>query len=371
MKKEFDGFQRRFEKIEEFIDFLDEREENTTRIKVPAENLRFLTIGQAKKWYRTDESLASRLGVDLELIKDTEENTDMIVVIGEDKKTPYLLGNSSWVSIKNRIDIYGKGFDMLGSDEQVRDINRRLSQLGKEEVQVIIVDNKIRAIMSRMYAVVITANLFKAVIKYSKERFDDYRMVDSYVDHNISSCKLLFTDLREELADIYKLPDEYVPGIVIQTSDTGWSANRIGAYWQSKGSSFINANEYIYMKHKGKVSLDDILDELPNLFLKYQNTLKKFAKLLTIEISQPISVLKKACKHIGIAKKHTKMLVNEFEAELSALSGKGSEPKVTAYDICRKILSLPSHVDKSQRTDVEEKVSKAINVNYTRLIEDE
>lgn len=369
MKKGLDNFQMQFNNIEEFMGFLKEREQNTHRIKVAAENLRFLTIGQAKRWYKTDEALAERLGVDTELIKDTENNTNMIVVInnGREKK-PYLLGKSAWISIKNRIEIYGKGFDMLPPEEKVRDINTRFVQLGKEIVKVIIVDDKIRAIMSQLYAVVVTSDLFDAVLQFSKNRFENYEMIESYVDHNISRCKILFTELKEELAEIYGLRDSFVPGIVVETSDTGYSANKIGAYWQtSKGASFINSNEYIYMKHKGKVSLDDILDELPNLFIRYQNTLKKFAKLLTIEISKPITVLKKACKHIGLGKKHTKLLVEDFEEKLSVIDPE----KVTAYDLCKQILTLPSFVEESQKTDVQERVGKAININYIKIQEDE
>jgi len=370
MKREFDNFRVSFDKVEDFMIFLQDREENTKRIKVAAEDVRFLTVGQAKKWYKTDEELAERLGVSTELIKDTENNTDMIAIVGGVEKTPYLVGSSSWVSIKNRIDIYGKGFDMLGSEEQVRDINRRFSQLGREDVQIIVVDNKIRAIMSRLYAIVVTAELFKAVMDYSKERFDGFDMVSAYVDHNTSGCKLLFTSLIDELIELYELPEQYVPGIVIQTSDTGFSANKIGAYWQSStGASFVNSNEYIYMKHKGKVSLDDVLDQLPNLFLKFQNTLKKFAELIEIEINSPISVLKKACKQIGLTKKDTALLVKEYEdlATFDRIFSEDEEVKATAYDICKTILSLTQFVEKKKKLEVEEKVGKAININYKKL----
>lgn len=371
MKKEYDGYYAWFygEELSKFKDFYEAREKNTRRIKIPAEDLRFLTVGQAKKWYKTDQELASRLGVEEDLVKDTEANLDMIVVLKEKgERVPYLVGHSSWISIKNRIDIYGKGFDMLGSEEQVRDINRRFSQLGDEEVQVIIADDKVRAIMSRMYAVIPTADLFNFVLDYSWNRFDGFELVEAYVDHNITSCKILFTNLKEELTEIYKLPDKYIPGLIIQTSDTGFSANKIGPYWRSdSGNSFIDQNEYIYIKHKGDVSLDDILDELPNLFLKYQNTLKRFAELLTIEIQHPITVLKKVCKHIGIAKKHSKILVELLERDLD----ESTAPYITAYDVCKKILELPEYIEREHRVDIQEKVGKAININYEKFDREE
>ena len=52
-------------------------------------------------------------------------------------------------------------------------------------------------------------------------------MVSAYVDHNTSDASL-FTGLIDELIELYELPEQYVPGMVIQTSDTGFSAKRLG-----------------------------------------------------------------------------------------------------------------------------------------------
>lgn len=363
MNKGFDLFMTGFDSIDEFLSFLDAREENTERIEVAAKRVRFLSVDQARRWYKTNEELSEKLGVSEELVVDTEESLNMIAVLNiDDERKPFLVGESSWISIKNRIDIYGGGFDVLSTEEKVRDMNFRFEQMGDKVVKIIIVDGKIRAIMSDMYAIVVASELFRTVVDYSRLRYGQCDTVSTYVDHNLCNAKLLFSELKDELSETYMLPDVHVPGIVIQTSDTGFSGNRIGAYWKTPKGSFIVSDEYVYIRHKGKISLDDIVDELPNLFLKYQNTLKRFSELLCIEIKNPVTTLKKACQKIKIAKKHAMVLAKSFEEELAT-----SRAIVTAYDVCSQILALPGFVEAEFKTSIQEAVGKALNLNYEKI----
>ena len=162
-----DEFKLSFDEIDEFLLFLKARERSTKRISVPGNMLNFVTIGDSRKWYRSNEILSERLGVKPYLVEDTEKNMDMILVIDGQ---PYLVGSSAWISIKNRVDIYGKGFDRLESLEQVRDINAILSDM-KALVQVIVVEDKVRAIVKE-YSVVRGDQLFSQVLAISAERFD-------------------------------------------------------------------------------------------------------------------------------------------------------------------------------------------------------
>jgi len=365
MNKGFDNFRTNFASASEFLKFLEERELSTERHEVPADEVRFITIDESLKYYKTYQALAKRLGVTAELLEDTKKRTNIVVAFN---KNAYLLGDSAWISLKNRMNIYGDGFDQLGAELQATVLNKRFSQLGKTKVKVIIVDKKIRSIMSEEYAIVPASLLFKTVLQHIEGRFGGYEFVTSYVDHNVTRCKVLLTALANDLNKVYNLPDKYIPGIMVESSDTGFSANKIGPYWQMIGRSsgtFINQNEYIYMVHKGNTNLDKVLDELPNVFLKYQNTLKKFAMLMQIELDMPVKVLKKACKHIGLSKKITKQLVAQFELNYQNV------PAVTAYDVCREILFAPQLVDGTRKTVVEEKVGKAINLNYQAMDEED
>lgn len=362
MKKAFDLFGKYFDNMDEFLVFLTERENSeTTRLSVASSSVSFVTIERALMTYGTIENLAKRLNVDEDLIKDTQDHSKIIVSIN---KTPYLLGDSSWISIKNRIGIYGYGFDLLDTKIMTTVLNDRFQEIGNKEVQIIIVNEKIRAIMSDEYSVVPIGDLFTEVMKEVNTRYDDnFELRDCYVDHNIARCKLLFPELGDEINRLYNLPDEYIPGVIIQSSDTGFSANRVGTFWKTKRGTFINSNEYIELIHKGNNSMDKVLDELPNLFLKYQNTVKKFAKLMMIELKNPVKVIKLAGKHIGLPKRITKQIVEQFDIDFASTS------IVTAYDICSLLFMAPTLVDNGTVQLLEEKVGKAINLNYTKLDE--
>ena len=364
MMKAMDRFEKSFDtNMVEFLEFLREREANTTRFTVSASQLKVVAMGQALKHYSMD-GLAQRLGVTQELIEDTITHTDVVVTV--DGK-PYLMGESTWISVKNRIEIFGRGFDMLETVDKAKTINARLQQLADKQVQVIVVDDKIRAIMSDEYAIVEASDLFSSVEAKLLDRFDGYEMISGYADHTVSRCKLLLPEMAAELNGLYSLPDEYTPGIIIETSDVGYSANKIGPYWKTKGGSFIRMKEYIYMQHKGDTNLDKILEELPNLFLRYQNTLKKFAAMLLVEIDAAcvLKVARKAAKQIGLSKKLSKQIVEQIEQTYLMNPG-----MVTAYDICRELLSAPLLVDDSQKTEIEELVGKALNVNYETLAQE-
>lgn len=361
--RSFDDFEAVCYDAEEFLNLLKEREENTERYVIPAKDLKFYPIEKRVGYYGTDEKLCQRLGVPVELLEDTKKNTDIIV--SWHKNQQYLLGKSAWISLKNRIDIYGRGIDLIGTELQTQVLNKRFSQIG-DRVKVIVVDSKVRAIMSDMYAVIPACNVFKGVLDHIEERFGGYNFIVGYVDHNIVYCKVLLPTIADELNKLYRIPlGDFIPGIVITTSDTGFSANRIGPYWQDKSGyrKFINSDEYIYMEHRGSNNLDKLMQELPNIFSKYQNIVKRFAQLLTIEIKNPIKVLRKACsKKLGLPKKLTKALIEQFEQHYA-------QKTVTAYDICREILYVPSLCSNCS-IDLEEKVGKAININYLDLDDD-
>lgn len=363
--RSLDAFEVEFKEANAFLAFLKERENKTERFEENSSNFNFVSIAhslQIKK-YGSEVALANRLNVPLKLVEDTKDGTNIIVAINRE---PYLLGESAWNSLKNRIGIYGDGFDKLVPETKAYVLKERFSQECKP-VKVIVCENKIRAVMSSEYAVVPAYFLFQEVLNKVVERFDDYQVVAAMANHNVARIKIILPSVKDDINSLYNLPDEYIPGLIIETSDTGYSANKIGSFWLANGrGSFITQNEYIYLPHVGNVKIDDILDQLPNLFLKFQNTLKKFAGLMQIEIQYPTRTLKNACKKLKIPKKYTKLIVEQFEANLP------QGATVTAYDICRDIFTLPELVDEDERKkDFEELAGKAINLNYAALQDDD
>jgi hypothetical protein len=358
MNKAFDGFETKFNTIEDFLGFLKEREAGTIRLTVPASDLKVFNIAHVMHKYPSMDAIAKCLDVDVELVEDTQKHTDLVVAVGA---RPFLLGDSAMISISSRVQIFGGGFAKLKSATKATVLSERFADLKEKEVKVIAYNGKIRAIMSDEYAVVPMAELFAETIERTEQRFGGCTMIGSYVSHDIARLYILLPK-DPQLTSAYGVKDEWRAGLVIETSDNGYSANKIAPFWKCGSKSFIKESEAIYMVHKGNTELDKVLAELPNVFLKYQNVVEKFADLMMVDIQNPVATLKKALKKLKLGKKLSKQVVEGFEAAFASASS------VTAYDICSEILGASSYVeDGNNKAHIEAIIGKAINIDYAKL----
>jgi len=341
--------------VKSLLEALREREAETIRIDLPANKLRFVSLEKALEKYKTVDDLAKRMGIEPMLVNNTLDNAKMIVVADG---SPYLIGKSSWISVSGRIDIYGGGFAELEPDDKANVINARLKQLDNSQVKVIIVSGKVRAIMSKKYSPIPANETFEAALQAIRNRFADVQYMVGYYDHEIAYVKLLFPELAQQLTEVYGIPDTLVPGMLILTSDTGHAGVRIAACWKHPQGSFRQTDSEVYVKHENLNGLGKVLEEMPNLFIKYQNAAVKLAAMLNIELQHPAIVTKKVFKALGVGDKHAK-------ATIELLPAVGA----TAYDVCMEIFSLPARLNLSEaaRLELEEKVAKAINFDYEKI----
>jgi len=358
MKKGYDFYSKYVNAFSELLLDLQEREVDTKRIDVCANKIRFVSIAKALEKYKTVEALSAKIGIDIELLSDTNDHTKMIACV---EGVPYLLGRSSWISISGRIDIYGGGLAALEPDDKAQLINARLAQLGDNLIKVVIVNQKIRAMMSRKYATIPANEVFKQVAEKARERFASTKFVTGFYNHEFAFAQLMFPEVAQKLSEAYGLPEELTPGITVITSDTGHAGVKIVGSWVSPKGRFQQAGTEVYLRHENSNSLEKVLEELPNLFIKYQNMALKLAALMGIEIKFPATVLKKALKELGAGERNAKMLLETLPTN-----------DVTAYDICMELFSLPARLDiaETSRLELEEKIAKAINLDFTKLDND-
>jgi len=357
--KGLDFYSKRYgNDVAPFLVDIKEREQETTRKDVPANKVRFVSLANAVEKCKGAENLAKRLNVDISLVEDTSNHAKMVVVIDGE---PFLLGSSSWVSISGRIDIYGAGFAALEPEDKAYVLNARLRQLDNNNIKVIVVSGKVRAIMSAKYSVVPADEVFEAILEKAKERFADVSCITSYYDHDFSYTKLLFPELAKKISEAHGLPDTLIPGLLVVTSDTGHAGIKVTACWQYPQGAFQQADNEVYLRHENSNGIDKVLDAMPNLFIKYQNAAVKLATMMNIELKYPATVLKKACKALGVGDKYAKSLMVCLPTS-----------NVTAYDICMEMFSLPARIScaEAPKLVLEEKVAKAINLNYEKLDED-
>lgn len=343
---------------QDFLSLLNKREEETKRTRLPAKGIKFFSVGDTVR--KNSKTLSS---VPDAILNDTRNNTDIVARWGKGKSKGYVpMGTSAWISVKGRIDIYGNGFTQLKSGLQSTVLNKRFADIGDREVQVVTVAGKVRAIMSDEYAVIPASDFFTAVLQHVEQKYSTGKTIHASIDHNVSRLKIVFPEIADTLALAYNLPHKYTPGLIIETSDTGFCANRVCGFWQSGNASFITESNKVELIHIGGATIDKIIEQLPNIFIRYQNTVKKFAALMLQKIDSPLHVLKGACKELKLPRKASKAILEQFNLTYTG------QP-FTAYDIVREILAAPSLVElnQHQRIALEEKVEKAINLNFEKL----
>lgn len=181
------------------------------------------------------------------------------------------------------------------------------------------------------------------------------------LNHTETHLLVEFPKKAEELSALYALPKEMIPGILINTSDTGSSSFAIQATWRPKGSnSVIITDSEVKRKHIGEINVTKIIKDVSNvIFSEYAALPEALCNLITIDITDPSWDLKtpagvlanKACientlkevfKQLGvvkaIGKKTEKLLREAMVSEIDPVD------RYTAYDICMLIMSLPERV---------------------------
>lgn len=344
----------------EFLNAIKERQAKTVYMVVPARELSFEPLGSyCARYGLTRSEAASALGVDAVLVDDTARHTDLIVHTPDGS---FLLGIGARISISNRISIEGAGLYQLASETLARVYNERMHSL-KQEVKLVYCFGKIRAIMSNLYREVEAGDVFAETLRIAHERFGDADFVGGHITHNRYEARVVFPEAAAELKRLYGLDGDIVPGLRILTSDTGFAANQVAPFWAGRRTSWVNDSERIYVIHKGrKNGLERVVQQLPNLFLRYQNTAEKFVELMKIPVlANPERVIRRACRDLKLGKRLKRALVEEWRFT--------SVLQPTAYDLCRHLLTAASLVDSpTVKEIVEAKVGRAINLPWRSLV---
>ena len=161
------------------------------------------------------------------------------------------------------------------------------------------------------------------------------------IDHNLTKIWLSFPEKADDISRTYKLPDTLIPGVLMETSDTGDCALRIVAAWKKKSSGSRPLIGIFEREHRGKFSESEALkrveDELATTYTKLP---ERLCELLTIDLPEPDAAIEKAISMLGtvkvIGKKRTKVLLDGLIGELPP------DVKMTGYDLAMLFMDLPT-----------------------------
>ena len=194
------------------------------------------------------------------------------------------------------------------------------------------------------------------------------------ITHFMSNIRIEFPDKADEFQTLYGLPDKLVPGIILETSDTGDCSIRVKGFWRVKNS--ISLHSEVSKKHIGRLDIDNLLEEVNNsIFSEYTMFPEALCDLMSKNVSDPSwdlstasgrsknnkkieTILKHAFKHLKVVEaigKQAEMalyeqLLYEFDDSIA----------YTAYDFAVAIMSLPERVI-GLHPLTQEKLAKAVS----------
>lgn len=394
---------------EEFKSYLNELSECTEFVKVNPAEVSILSLvsfndGEARFWdlapcntgapqkvintrvLRTNKVM--ELGNHEQLLKETLENVKALFFSGRKVLFP-------------SIRVFTKGMVQFGLGGQAMDKPRferdlYVSAAFKDAPQSTFVlreisgVKKLFAILSSKYKSLPQSALCEIIEALDISDFGEMKVYRWTLDNFTANIYVEFPQKAEEISDYYGFKDKFIPGLWLQTSDTGDASVKVFPTWRCRGS--INYIEKASVKkvHSGKVELSDLVGEVQKkAFSEYTRLPEALCNLMSqtltdesLDLSNPTDigknrsniekVIKKAFKTLGIAKAIG--IKNKQSLQEQVLSEFAGDIPYTAYDIATCFLSLPERLEgvcAATLHNLEAAVSEAPYIKYSVSAKDE
>ena len=326
-----DAFTSVFTEEKAFLDFLRERDDRGDWTKRHTRDLRILPLERENT--PEAESLPGYTQDDLRaILADTMENTRLLL---KSKDLVVPIRNCALKTLLERAKISGPALNRLEKPVLARILNHCL-RIASGEALLRISDGKLSAVHggdSSDYAVLEMPELFNRTIRYLNDHFSGCSFAGGFYDHSTATAVWELAD--ETLVQSYQNALEQhdvpygplKPAIRLSTSDVGVSgANLYPTLYTGGREATIVLGSPLKLEHRGEKTIKDFERLLDMLYSQYQFAIGNLARLLDIEIGNPINCMLGICKRIGISKKLAYEATEQFKAQ------NGDEP-CTAHDI--------------------------------------
>ena len=196
-----------------------------------------------------------------------------------------------------------------------------------------------------------------------------------------SNIYIEFPEKAAEIRDYYSLPDDFIPGLWLMTSDTGESSVQIYPTWRRGSSISFVEKASVRRVHSGKVELSDIIDKVvKKAFSEYSRMPEALCSLMRQNITDDAwdvstikgarqnqkaveNAIKNAFRELDITKAIGKGYEKSLKEQLCAeISGK---IRYTAYDIATMIMSLPERLEGVNKETLHKLESAVAYAPYT------
>ncbi len=365
-----DGYRGVFQNQEDFLACLNSIGRNSFWERKTSKNLRLVAITSGSKVEEELKQMYADEGLDEDIITDTIINTGLLLKI---RNQYYPVRDCAIKSILDRAGISGAGLRRVEKSVYARILNDCL-KAAKGEALLRISEGKVSAVLGgdcHDYAVLDMEQVFLHSVDYLTKNFKGCSYLAGFYEHDIASALWelsgedgLLDAYRKELALHGKTTEEMKPVVRITTSDTGSGGANIYPMLVSGSENItINLGSPLRLGHRNGTRIAEFDAHLKLLYGKYQLAIGNLARLLGIEVVNPVNCMKGVMDKLGIPRKYEAEAVDLFVAQY------GENP-CTAHEIYFSISEILYMLacegeEGSRITRMEETIARALSVNWT------
>lgn len=324
------------------------------------------------------------------LSKESDKTSRLMLLSG---KTNYYFSQKAMATLTTKADV--SGWTTITKPSFVRDLHlmEGLAYTKKKVSYVYRTDEingktyrKIFAAMSDKYNFIPMSVLYEALELIIEEGILGECHVHSWhIEHDYTQIYVEFPDCVEDFKATYGLPSEVIPGLLLQSSDTGCSSVIIrGTYRIGGCNTYVIENEFA-RKHSGTITKDDIVAQVnTDIFTQIRKLPEALAALMGINVTpseMDLSIpdncqknetfvrdmmqntankLLKGC----LSKKQLTLLVDNICDEING------SIHYTAYDLATILMQVPDRIkglDEGTMVSVKKALAKAPYAKYENV----
>ena len=360
-----DGFQQSFSSELDFLQFLQEREDNGTWFTHGTRSIFFHGLSK-------DSELADFLHLEFagtgkeNIVADTLNNTALAAEING---AFYPVRQTAIKTILERANINGPALRKVSKPILARILNDCM-QVQKGQSLIRYSEDKISAIHSgdNSYAILEIPELFQVTGDWVETNFPGYKFSNGTYEHAMSTAMWEIDDYDELIKSYKEFLDKHSIAhgdislaLRLTTSDVGiYGANLYPMLFTNSGANVISLGHPIKTTHRNSANLEGFKEKLDDLFPQFSLAIGKLQELAEVEVNYPINCMSNVMKKIRIPKKMALEALEHFK------SINGSTP-CTAHDIyfgiCHVIFLTGCETASGFRiADMEENVARALTL---------
>ena len=320
-----DAFTKEFAKQPEFLDFLNERENNSRWERHKSKDIRFNAMDEEDYIFSLDENVYA----------DTYKNTGLMLKVSGGENYP--VRTCAIKTICERAGISGNSLNKVPK-KALADIFNHCIKVSSGFALIRHSEDKVSAVNGgdkSDYAPLPIPDLFSMTMEYLDTEFPGSTFAGGFFSHSIVSGLWEFTGddkllktYRDNLQSHGITPRTMKPALRLVSSDVGVSGANLFPMLILDGEKNITLGNALKLDHDaGKnVTLAKFGEQLGMIFSQYAAAINGLSNLLEIEISYPANCMLRVLKKIGLSKKLSYEAVDLFKAQYG-------EELCTAHDV--------------------------------------